>query len=92
MVRLYQATIVAERFHLLPSQVLANGDGELDFLGQALESDPHQLDLLAVTLLNYASAKRDFDDPKGGAKHSQWKDTPLWDLVSATSFELAAQE
>ena len=80
MVALYNAAIVAERFHISPTAAL-----------KSLDEDPLQLDLQAVILLNYAAAKRDFDTPKG-AKHSPWKDTSLWDRVVQTSHKLASEE
>jgi hypothetical protein len=80
VVRLYKAAVVAERFHMLPTQVLT-----------VMDEDPSEADLLAAIMLNYAAAKRDFDSPRG-AKNSPWKDTPLWDSVSTTSFKLASEE
>ncbi len=80
MVRLYHAALIAERFHISPIQALDD-----------LEHDPHELGLLALTLLNYSAAKADFDSPKG-AKNSRWKDSPLWDRVIQTSTRLATEE
>lgn len=81
MVALYNAALVAERFHISPTEAL-----------KRLEDDPLQTDLQAVLLLNYAAAKRDFDNPKGSAKHSPWKDTSLWERVVQTSHQLASEE
>ena len=80
MVRLYHAAMIAERFHISPIQALDD-----------LEHDPHELGLLALTLLNYRAAKADFDNPKG-SKNSRWKDSPLWDRVIQTSHRLATEE
>ena len=81
MVSLYSAAIVAERFHISPTEAL-----------NLLDDDPAQKDLLAVVLLNYAAAKRDFDSPRGRAKDSPWKDSPLWEKVLSNSFNLATEE
>ena len=80
MVRLYHAAMIAERFHISPTQALDD-----------LENDPHELGLLALTLLNYGAAKADFDNPKG-AKNSPWKDSPVWDRVIRTSHRIATEE
>ena len=79
MVRLYHAAMIAERFHISPIQALDD-----------LEHDPHELGLLALTLLNYSAAKADFDRPKG-ASNSPWKASPLWDRVTRTSHKLAEE-
>jgi hypothetical protein len=81
VVSLYYAAMVAERFHISPTEAL-----------RLLDDDPAQKDLMAVVLLNYAAAKRDFDNPKGSAKDSPWKDTPLWERVVHNSFNLATEE
>lgn len=81
VVSLYNAAIVAERFHISPTEAL-----------QRLDDDPLQVDLQAVLLLNYAAAKRDFDSPKGSAKNSPWRDSSLWERVVQTSHKLAREE
>jgi predicted RNA polymerase sigma factor len=69
---------VAKEFGVLPSVVARD-----------LDEDPEQTSLVALHLLNYATAKAEYDGAGGDMeKLKHWKDSELMATVKTTSFEM----
>ena len=69
---------MANSYHVLPSQAARD-----------LDNDPEQLSLVCLTLLNYADAKRAFDQAKDKTRDlAAWKDSNLMPHVERNTFDL----
>ena len=70
--------VIAESFHVLPSEVARD-----------LDEDPEQLSLLCIPLLKYAEAKRAFDAAKDPKDLEPWRTSVMMALVKRNAASLS---